>query len=64
MIDPTERGVGRGVIYRVRNRNGDIIDEERGVISSFSDHYVFVRYGTSSTAQATDRNDLFWERES
>lgn len=33
-------------------------DCEDGVVSSTNDYFVFVRYGTSQTAQATDPENL------
>jgi hypothetical protein len=56
MIDPTPADIGRRVIYR--DLSGRKIEE--GTISSFNDHYVFVRYGSGSTAAATSRRDLEW----
>jgi hypothetical protein len=55
-IDPTEADIGRRVIYR--DLSGSKIEE--GTISSFTAQYVFVRYGTGSTAAATHRRDLEW----
>lgn len=50
---PTEKDIGRKVVYR--NHGGKV---EEGFITSFNDHYVFVRYGTGSTSAATDPKDL------
>jgi hypothetical protein len=55
MIDPKQTDVGRGVIYQ----GGHPDDREAGVITSFNDHVVFVRYGRK--VQATSREDLTWE---
>lgn len=52
MINPTEKDIGRSVIYR---RDGD-----EGVITSFNDHMVFVRYGGAQGSMATRREDLNW----
>lgn len=53
MIDPTEADIGRKVIYVPRL--------QVGVITSFTENYVFVRYGDGSTSAATRREDLEWE---
>lgn len=55
MISPTEKDIGRQVIY-----NNPPSDKEYGYITSFNDKYVFVRYGKGSTSQATSREDLYW----
>lgn len=54
-IEPTEADIGRNVTYR-----GYAGEVERGHITSFNDHYVFVRYGSGSTSQATRRDQLDW----
>lgn len=61
MIHPTAEDIGRKVIYRDwcgGNLRGAKIEE--GVITSFNDSFVFVRYGTGSTSAATSREDLEW----
>ena len=45
----TEADKGRGVIYTAHHG-----DRERGVLSSWSDKYVFVRFTTGCTAAACD----------
>jgi hypothetical protein len=55
MIKPTVEDVGRMVIYRDMGA-GKI---EEGAITSFNDHYVFVRY-RGITSAATRREDLEW----
>lgn len=55
MIEPNEKDIGRTVIYK----NGRELD--RGVITSFNDHSVFVRYGSDHGSKATNRADLHWE---
>lgn len=59
MINPTSADVGRKVVYRER---GDFPGHkvEEGVITSFNDHCVFVRYGSGCTSAATRREDLEW----
>ncbi len=56
MIDPTKDDVGRKVVY-TGNYNGPL---EEGVITSFNDHCVFVRYGSQVTSRASSRVDLRW----
>ena len=56
MICPTSNDIGRAVVY-TGNYNGPLED---GVITSFNDHAVFVRYKDSQTSKATSRNDLIW----
>jgi hypothetical protein len=51
MITPTHDDIGRKVVYR---------EIEEGVITSFNDLYVFVRYGSSTTSAATNPSDLEW----
>ena len=58
-IEPTTEDIGRAVVYHPH-----VGTTERGVITSFNDHYVFVRYGSASTSQATSRRDLSWEHHS
>jgi len=54
MIEPQETDIGRMVIYV----GG--FDEEEGIITSFNDKYVFVRYGSEKDSKATRREDLIW----
>ena len=56
MIDPTEQDIGRKVIY-TGNYGGPL---EEGVITSFNECAVFVRYGANTTSKATNRTDLEW----
>lgn len=60
MINPTEADLGRAVVYR---EYGDFPGRkiETGIITSFNDQYVFVRYGRSQASQATSREDLEFE---
>lgn len=58
MISPDDRDIGRLVIYR--EIPGHI--REQGVITSFNDGYVFVRYGSDTHSKATRREDLEWLR--
>lgn len=58
MINPTKKDIGRRVIYTpIRG------PKEYGVITSFNDWSVFVRYGAKTCSEATAREDLTWERE-
>jgi hypothetical protein len=56
MIDPTEKDIGRGVIY-CQGKPW----QESGVITSFNPSFVFVRYGSSRHGVATKREDLVYE---
>lgn len=58
MIEPTKGDIGRKVIY-TGNRSWKGQDEE-GVITSFNDHTVFVRYGSDVHPKGTLRSDLEW----
>jgi hypothetical protein len=57
MIEPTEADIGRKVIYRDLGGRGKV---EEGVITSFNDRLVFVRYGSKFGSEATARDDLVW----
>jgi hypothetical protein len=54
VINPTEKDIGRGVVYRPA-----LGKAEDGKITSFNEYYVFVRYGGNGIA-ATRREDLTW----
>jgi hypothetical protein len=58
MIEPTEKDIGRAVLYGPRH--GQPLEE--GVITSFNNVYVFVRYGSDKHSKATLRGDLRWIR--
>ena len=51
--DLKDSDVGRNVTYTAHHG-----EKEHGVISSWNDSYVFVRYGMGSTAAATDPEQL------
>ena len=60
MIDPTEADIGRGVVYQASYPNAP---REDGIITSFNEHVVFVRYAgqhPGTFGQATSREDLEW----
>ena len=60
MIKPTEQDIGRAVVYLGRVNRTRWLD---GVITSFNDEYVFVRYvgqHPSADGQGTRREDLKW----
>lgn len=59
MIHPTEKDIGRGVIYRADSKL--LGEREAGVITGFNDRCVFVRYGGCRNSAATSREDLTWE---
>jgi hypothetical protein len=58
VIEPTQADVGRRVIYTGNRYPGGKTEE--GVITSFNDHSVFVRYGAEQTSKGTARQDLEW----
>ena len=58
MIEPTEDDIGRAVVYTGNRFPGGKLEE--GVITSFHDHAVFVRYGADKGSKATSRADLEW----
>lgn len=53
MINPTTEDIGRKVVYLPK--------EEVGVITSFNESGVFVRYGDATGSQHTRREDLQFE---
>ena len=58
MIEPTKDDIGRAVIYTGNRYPGG--KSEEGVITSFNDHAVFVRYGADKHSKGTSRADLEW----
>lgn len=56
MIEPTEKDIGRKVVYRA----APFMAPEEGVITSINNEFVFVRYGSNTTSAATRRKDLEW----
>ena len=60
MIYPEEDDIGRAVVYTSNRYPGGKL--EQGVITSFHDHAVFVRYGPDKHSKATLRADLDWVR--
>jgi hypothetical protein len=54
MIDPKPADIGRKVVYR--DLGGWKVEE--GVISSFNDTCVFIRYGADTGWKGTRREDL------
>ncbi len=57
MIDPTTDDIGREVTYYPR---GHRREPTIGVITSFNETCVFVRYGADVHSKGTDRRDLEW----
>lgn len=57
MIRPTEKDIGRKVIYTPRGEYEHKRIEE-GVLTSFNEKYAFVRYGSGTTSAATRFEDL------
>ena len=61
MIDITSLNAthkGRAVVYTPR-----VGPREDGVIASWNEAYIFVRYGADRTPKATDPNDLDFLKE-
>ena len=56
----TKDDIGRKVVYEpFRHCDTSLLEE--GVITSFNDTYVYVRYGSDVHSKATRANDLvFW----
>lgn len=57
-ISPTPTDVGRKVVYTGNRYPGGRLEE--GVITSFNEHSVFVRYGGDTGSKGTSREDLEW----
>jgi hypothetical protein len=60
MIEPTEEDIGRAVVYTGNRYPGGKMKE--GVVTSFNDFRVFVRYGSDKGSKSTAREDLEWAR--
>jgi hypothetical protein len=56
MIEPQATDIGRKVVYMNINNN----KPEEGVITSFNERFVFVRYGADTHSKATNRAALKW----
>ena len=52
-LDQARHAIGARVVYRRPH-----CEVEVGVITSVNDTYIFVRYGSSPTSQATSPEDL------
>ena len=63
MIDPIGNDIGRVVIYVPGHAQGDQAhkDCERGEITAFNHHCVFVKYAIGRGGIATNRFALHWE---
>lgn len=61
MIKPTEEDIGRAVVY-LPGHWSDYGQAEQGIITSFNESMVFVRYGDNPQSKATLRWDLNWLR--
>lgn len=58
MINPTKDDIGRTVIFTGNRYPGGLTEE--GVITSFNDATVFVRYSADKHSKGTSREDLVW----
>ena len=55
MIRPTEKDIGRAVVYRPPGGA-----PEEGVITGMNEWHVLVRYGADRGSKATSRDALEW----
>lgn len=58
MIEPTKADIGRAVVYTGTRYEGGRLED--GILTSFNEHSVFVRYGSDWNSKATSRGDLEW----
>lgn len=58
MIDPVADDISRTVIFTGNRYPGG--QTEEGVITSFNEWAVFVRYGADKHSKGTSRADLEW----
>lgn len=58
MVDPQQSDLGRPVVYTGNRYPGGL--PEMGVVTSFNQSSVFVRYGNDVYSKATSREDLEW----
>jgi len=59
VIKPTEKDIGRMVVYRQPYMK-TTENWEFGIITSFNEHFVHVRYGTETGSKSTKHSDLTW----
>jgi hypothetical protein len=59
MIYPNEDDIGRAVVYTGKSLS---LRQPRGLITSFTEHSVFVRFGADKYSKGTSRADLEWVR--
>ena len=57
MIEPTPKDIGRGVVYQAKYPGAK---PEDGVVTSFNEHTVSVRYREDFHSKGTSRRDLEW----
>ena len=63
MINPTEKDIGRSVTYQrswIDSHGQRYFIDIDGIITSFNDYCVFVRYGEDQHSKGTRREDLEW----
>lgn len=58
MIEPTDADIGRAVTYTGNRYHGGKL--EYGIITSFNEVTVFVRYDGKKGSQGTNPDDLEW----
>ena len=56
IINLTDADKGRGVIFHTNHGT-----QERGVLSSWNEHFIFARFTSGSTAAACDPRQLEFE---
>lgn len=61
-IEVSQEDVGKRVRYVPLHANGDLghPDVEEGIITSFNEYTVFVRYGSDLHSKGTYPTDLVW----
>lgn len=57
-LDEARELIGNKVVYRAPHQHRYDSPGQEGVVTSVNDTYVFVRYGASTTSQATRPQDL------
>ncbi len=64
MINPTTKDIGRSVVYHyyewIDKDGRSHLKLEDGIITSFNDFCVFVRYKGDNHSKGTRREDLEW----
>lgn len=57
----TQADIGKDVVYENRTQDGTLIVREKGKISSWNAHYIFVRFsGDTAGGKACRQDSLYW----